>query len=369
MSIDRSVEERLETLGSSSVPEPDQGFAERLDARLRVAHSQELRGSRWPAIRVPALALTAVVVIAVVGAVIANLPRGDEVVMTVASQTEVYYPDDRLEPGTAGLTLPDGARIVVGADGEAVVDGVVLTPGTEAIVVGDRIEVLATTEDDGNDPERGSENDTEPGGSDDQGGVAGTADDSAAPVTDGDSPTDPTTPTSSSTTTAATPTTVPRTSSSGTAPGRTEVDPTTSEPTRTSTTSGPTTSVERSTTVASTTVPATRAETTDGPSTKPSTTTTTAVPTTDSRAITLTANLVGETRLELQWAVPRGLSPLGWRIKAATGDRVATVVVIRGDRARSATLERAALVGKQLFVEAVGRDGVTVAVSNSLTIR
>ena len=328
----------LHELATAEVPPPDPAFVEMLDARLRVAHADARPaggaalglGVRW----LPALAVSTLLAVGLVGAL--ALARGGDsaaVVMTVASDTSVYL-DGTPMPGRAGLELPDGARIVVGPTGEAVVDGVVLSAGSEAVVVDDRVTLVA-------------------------------ADDELA---DRPPPVSVAPPITGSTTTI----TRPEGDRRDDAPTSTalDADRTTTRPTTGD--GGPATSA---TVAPEPTRPTSTRPATTRPSTTPSSVATassgatTATTAPAAGQISLTVTPVGDDRLRLEWAIGPDLAPMGWRVMAGAGDRQAILLVIRSGDARTATLIRAETVGRDLWVEAVDGAGHTLAASEPVAIR
>ncbi|MGI9597723.1 MAG: hypothetical protein ACR2QK_16285 [Acidimicrobiales bacterium] len=368
MTSDSTADDQLQQLAATPGPVPDPTFVDGLDARLRVAHAQQTTRSRPRLALIPILGLAAVLVLGIAGALIIGGSDSTEVVMTVASDTDVYV-DDRPVTASAGLVLPDGARIVVGPDGEAVVAGVVLAPGSEAIVVGDRVTLVVTgSEDRRPDSDRPSTGDPL-----DDGRTRSTVPPASRPSISVSSA-GPALPAGDRTTIGPASTTTERLATTG----RSTSDPIgtdSSAPTPSvgSATTGPTTT--RATAPSSSTPPSDRSTSsrvtrpaTTVPATRPTDRSTTAV-TAPADEITLTATAVGDKRLRLDWVVGRDISPRGWRVRAKRGDRVSTVLVIRGGEARSATVERSLVSGLSVWVEALDRSGRVVAASEALPIR
>ena len=340
MTTDDAVEQLLDRLGSSAGPAIDPQFADRLDAALRethVARTSRHERSVW----VPVAAALAGVAALVVGVLLAAaiFTAGDlsGAVLTAADDTTIVEPGEAASPGRPGQRLPDGTRIIVGPSGEAVVDGVVLGPGAEAVITDGRLEVVVPT---GSDPPTGAPSTgrpaSEPGGS--------TAPVDARPATDRDPVTDrnpgddgpgdgdgvdgpgdsdrPTTPPPTGSTT-------------------TVRDPSTSRTDAPSTTRG-----ESSTTTA------TAPERTRSSSTQPDTTPANP-PTTDASAPTtrpgaptldLATAIVPPGRVRLDWVIEglgsEGATLAGFRLEADDGERISTVVLIRSPSTRTATIER-----------------------------
>lgn len=324
---DDDLTDRLRRIGSEPGPPPDQAFADGLDSRLRVLHAERAGGSTRPAFPtwLPLATVAAAVLVVAVGVSLLRSSPPAEVVMTVASDTDIYLPGDETTPGVAGLVLPDGARIVVGPEGEAVVDGVVLASGTEAIVVGDHIAVVATDE----ERSAGIQPSTAPSSTEGRSTSSTTTIESdRPPVTDR--------PATTATSTSAPPSTA--TSAPSTRP------PTTSSTVTSSTPSSRPTTVTTTSSVSPTTEPPTQ-------------------------PIALTASAIGDTRVRLDWVLERGDEPAGWRVRAAAGDRVVTIVALRDGAARSTTIERLTIAEVTVWVEALGTEGRVLGHSNRIQFR
>lgn len=346
MTDEHDLTDQLDRLGASQTPPVDPAFADRLEAQLRVRHAEQVsigtgRSPWWR----PLAGLAGVLGVVVLAAVSLTLLRPDEsvVVMTAAAATDVVLPGETATPGAAGLELPDGTRIVVAAGGEAVVGGVVLGPGSEALVVGGRIEVLGA-------PDR----ETDPG---DAGPTTSTPVVSVAPTTASDRPADDGGATGGSTDGDGardpvgdpTTTTAPPTDSSSTT--ETTAGP---EPDR-----EPTTSTNRATTTTSASAPS-RPSTTVGRTTT-STTVSTTAPTSTRPAVDpsleLTVEATTPDRLVLTWELAGTDDPGSWRIEAQRGDRVVTLVVLRDGSARTTTVARIDARGVGFRVVAVDERG------------
>lgn len=335
MNSDDDLETTLAQLGADDGPPADPGFANRLDAALRAAHSEQARDRRQRPVWVPVTAGLSALAAVVVGGLIwlvafAGDPAAD-VVMTAAVDTEVVLPGEAASAGEAGLSLPDGTRIVVGPEGEAVVDGVVLGPGTEAIINDGGLDVIG--------PARSAPPD--------RGGVV--------PET-------------------SEPTSIPPTMSTTGPDAADGSDRETSSSTQRSTS----TTNERPTTSAPTTTTTRRPEPTDGSratttqtsSTRPTTTTATTATTTATTdpaplSIALSATPVPRSRIRLDWIVEGGPDPAGFRVEATEADRTSTILLIRSSGARSTTIERLP-PGVSYRVIAVTEDGTTLQSSNSV---
>ncbi|MGI9612183.1 MAG: hypothetical protein ACR2QO_04685 [Acidimicrobiales bacterium] len=333
MTGDDNLETTLTRLGADDGPPADPAFANRLDAVLRAAHSAQLHDDHRRSVWVPVTAGVSALAAMVVGALIWLVAfAGDpaaEVVMTAAFDTQVIIPGEAASTGEAGLLLPDGTRIVVGLDGEAVVDGVVLGPGAEAVIDDGRVVIgparSAPTDRRGVVPETSQATSLR--------SMASTTVPNADDDSDGD--------TSSST----------RRPTSSTGDG-----PATSAPTTATQPPEPT--------------DGSRATSTQTSSTRP-TTTTAAAPTTTATtdraplSITLTAMAVPRSRIRLDWITEGAPDLAAFRVEAAAGDRTSTIVVIRSSGARSTTIERLP-PGASYRVVAIAEDGTTLQSSNSV---
>ncbi|MEL7156098.1 MAG: hypothetical protein AAFN30_05805 [Actinomycetota bacterium] len=332
MSNDQELRSHLEGLGRQSGPAVDPSFADGLDAQLRVARADQhgaVRGRVWWLAPLVGVAAAALVVVALF---LGPRPPELEVVMTAAADTQVIVPGGVSSPAVAGQRLPDGTRIMVGPDGEAVVDGVVLGPGSTAVVVGDRLDVLIAAPAAGGAAPAGEgpadEGTQAPGGETDRAETDGGTD------VDRDGAREPD------------PSTVPPTSEvDGTTPRPTSTPPPTTAPGATSTTSPST-----STTRASTSAPGS----TDDPPTSTAT---------DPAALVLRVTPARDGRLRLTWTAAPDLPTAGWRVSTGRGDRVATLVVIRSADARSTTIEQQLDPEAVLWVEALDGEGGVLATS------
>ncbi|MCP3912619.1 MAG: hypothetical protein GY929_21650 [Actinomycetia bacterium] len=336
------LESTLTQLGADDGPPVDPVFANRLDTSLRTAHLEQLtqprRRSIWAPVSAGVSAVAAIIVGVVIWSVAFTGGSATEVVMTAAADTNVVLPGEDVTAGSPGLHLPDGTRILVGPDGEAVVDGVVLGPGAEAVVNDGHLEVVDPADPALPDlaaPGPSVPSDESPPGPSTSSSAASPSEpgSTAAPfVTDASNSGGGDDSGGRSTTLPPTSTTVDERTSLGTA---TSLAPTTPSP------SNPTTVA---------TAPSTSTTTTPPTVTTPVTTASTIVTTTPGRpSIELTATAVPLGRVRLDWVVS-GIadgaggvdSPAGFRIEALAGDRTSTVVVIRSGAARTATIERLA---------------------------
>lgn len=313
MSNDDELTETLIRIGQGTTPPPDPAFADRLDAHLRTVHVEQAsgRGPRpaWVPSLVGLVGLAGVVIVAVLGL---SLTGGEPpvVVMTAAEGTDVVLPGELAAPGTAGQRLPDGTRIVVGSEGEAVVGGVILGPGAEAIVVGDRLEVVGGEGTDVAPPTTPPTLRPAPSDAPTTDSATGRSDTSGSPTTAPErEPADRQT--------SVPETDGPVTSPPPSRPGGDDPDTTPSPPSsRPAQTTGPPTTVS---------TPGT-ASTTTRPRPEPS--------------IDLTVDAAGSDRIVLSWVLDDANHPARWRIEAVAGDRVATLAVLRDGTARTATVAR-----------------------------
>lgn len=337
MTGDDNLDTTLTQLGAADGPPADPAFADRLDAALRTAHSAQVGERNQRSVWVPVTAAVSALAAVVVGASIWLVAfAGDpaaEVVMTAAVDTEVVLPGETVSAGEAGLSLPDGTRIVVGPEGEAVVDGVVLGPGAEAIVNDGRLDVTGPARAAPIDPSADQPEAGDP--------TSGTA---AGPRS----------------------TTVPEADDGSGGGTSSSIRPSTSTSDERPTTSTPTTA----TTQRPRPTDDSRVSTTQTSSTQPTTTTATTPTTTITTdpaplSIELAATSVPRSRIRLDWMVEGGPAPAGFRVEATVGDRTSTIVSIRSSGARSTTIERMPS-GVSYRVVAVAEDGATLQTSNSV---
>lgn len=138
------LEHRLEQWGSAPQPPVDGAFANRLDLDLRELRHLPSRERAQRPVWQPAMLALAAAVLVVAGVFAVSRDGDDEIalVMGPTTQTEVVLPGGEVVPGEAGLALPDGTRITVGDNGSTVIADVVLAPGTEAVIVDNRLEIL-----------------------------------------------------------------------------------------------------------------------------------------------------------------------------------------------------------------------------------
>ena len=185
----------LDALGSSHVAAPDPAVLDATEARLRSVHALITDAAPTPTMATRSPARRAIVGSALagalaLGALVAFAVTRDDATTTLALEVTaadhayIILPDGSRIPATAGVTVPNGARLVVDADGSVTIDGVVIGPGETAVIIDGKVSL-----DNGNDPDRpnaSSPNDpttgaTEPPGGDPdrdpddpQGGGSGT---------------------------------------------------------------------------------------------------------------------------------------------------------------------------------------------------
>jgi hypothetical protein len=354
MRPDDDLDSTLTRIGADAGPPIDPVFANRLDGALRVAHAEQLTERDRRSIWIPVTAGLSAVGALIVGVMIlvasVNGAANDEVVMTAATGTDVVIPGELVMDGTPGLRLPDGTRISVGPNGEAVVDGVVLGPGAEAVVIGGRLEVVDVDPVDSADADRASP----PSPSLTTAPPVTSRPDDAAPGTDP--------PTNGSTTSSI---------------GRPDTDAARSDgagddgvPGRSTTVPATSTTGDRQTTSPTGATSSTRpgSNSTTAPTSSTVVSTTTAAPRPASLVVTATALPRG--RVLLEWMVHNldpAAGPLaGFRVEAAVGDRVSTLVVIRSPSARSATIERLAATDATFRIEAIDNVGHVLLASEAV---
>lgn len=309
------VQRRLEQWGNDEQPSVDGAFANRLDAQLRVQH-RDASDARRPIWQPAILALAALLV--VVGGVFAftRSDTDDLVVMAAATQTEVELPGGEIVAGAAGLELPDGTIISVGADGSAVIAGVVLEADTRAVIVDGQLEIQTRSDA------------IDAGGTQPSSTVAPT---STRPA-DGASTTAP-------------PSTRPTTSSTG----------------------ATTTTTSRRSTTTAVTAPQTATTQTSAPRTTETRTTDGPPPTTAPDPVVTLDWVERDGRIRLTWTYVGPDTLAGWHITVSAGDRVRTLAVLRDPAARAITVER--LDGAATYrVAARDGDGQVIAESNAVVV-
>ncbi len=363
---DRGVPtEDLERLGAEPGPSIDPAFANRLETDLRMAMvdrpAPRVRPWWQPVLVGVAVVLTLVTGGAAIRALSTSLST--ELVMSAARDTEVILPDGASADGVPGLELPDGTRISVGADGSAVIDGVVLAPGSEAVVVAGRLELLAA-----DDAERPT---SSPDGS-----TTTAVDDTTAASRSTTIPSDRSDETPLPSSTTADPSDAEQTDSDRTSQNpdpEPDSDPNPdSNPDRTdstgATTTVPTTAVDPApTTAPATTSPSTRPPTSSSTSTGRATTEPPPPTTVEAGlSVALQIEAVGDARLRLDWTLAgRGPDVLGYEVQVLSGRRLRTILVLRDGAATTATVELLAdQVGYR--VRAIGAGGAVLATSRTV---
>lgn len=329
---DDDLQQRLDALGRRDTPMVDPTFADGLESDLRAMAAAPARPSLLAVLLRPSVVVVALAVLAGV-AFFLSRPDDAGLEFAAAEGTSVSIPGSpELSAGVVGQSIPDGTRITVGPEGSATVGGVILDPGTVAIVVNGVVEVIELP------PTRGPD----------------APDTTVAPTEDSPAPT---------TSTAST-TTAPTTE------GPTTLAPTDREPTATDAT----TEATASTAAAPTTTEADGAPTTSTsspPSTTESSTTTSAPTTTTVPArepiaptITLSINVGENGRALLEWAVDGDTDEIaGWVVRRGRGDDAMPAAVIRRPEARR---QRVDLPDRNVAWMVVARntDGEVIARSN-----
>ena len=143
-------DDALEALGRVPVVPPDDGFADRLEQRLRAEHGRRpprAEGEAPPVRRVAARALAAAAAaVLVVGLAVSLASDRDdkriEVRLASAEATTLVLPDGTVVEARAGMVLVDGTLVITSASGSARVDGVALPPDRVAVVEDGRLRLL-----------------------------------------------------------------------------------------------------------------------------------------------------------------------------------------------------------------------------------
>jgi len=134
---DDELHEELRALGSGEQPEPDATFADALEERLRLLHGT-VDGVSAPSIPTRRRALwgvAAAVVIAVAfAATITQRVSEPATRLTSAIDTSLVLPDGSIVAAVAGTDLPEGALLITGPRGSAVVGGVSIPGNSQAII-------------------------------------------------------------------------------------------------------------------------------------------------------------------------------------------------------------------------------------------
>ena len=326
---DDDLHRRLEALGRRETPMVDPAFADGLEANLRAMAATPARPSLLARVLRPSVVVAALAVLAGV-AFFVSRPEDAGLEFAAAEGTSVSIPGSaELSAGVVGQPIPDGTRITVGPDGSATVGGVILDPGTVAIVVNGVVEVVelppATTV------------------------PPGATSTTAAPVEE-----------PAESTTAAAPTTAAPTTEPPTTVAPDDGESTTTEATA-STAAAPTTT-EADAAATTTTAPSTTVE----PSTTTSAPTTTTVPAREPIAPTITLSIsVGENgRALLEWTVDGDTDEIaGWVVRRGRGNDAMPAAVIRRPEARR---QRVDLPDRNVAWTVVARnaDGEVIARSN-----
>lgn len=312
--------ERLEVMANEAQPSPDPAFANRLETDLRLMMAERSAPARRPWWQ-PAMALASVALVVIIGWLALASSNGEPVVVNAASDTELILPDGDSIVGTVGAELPDGTRISVGADGSAIIGGVVLDAGSEALVLDGRVVVIEP-------PPRGLPPATTAVPSSDRPSSSLSTTSSSGPS---DSPTSTDASRASSPASPGPPTSRPPSTDSGPSTTETTAD-------RSSTTS--TTSTSRSSTSATTTI--------------------------GELVIDLEVTEDGPSRWSLVWTVTGDRPGIaGWDVEVVDGDRVRVIATLRGASVRSVSVERPDIEVSYRVV-ARNADGAAVATSGTV---
>ncbi len=134
---DDELQEALGALGSSDVPEPDPTFADALEERLRRTHGTG-HGVPVPSVPGPRRALVAVaaavLLVVALGTALVQRSDGSTTRLTAATDTSVVLPDGSIIAAVDGAELPDGALVITGPEGSAVIDDVRIPENSQAII-------------------------------------------------------------------------------------------------------------------------------------------------------------------------------------------------------------------------------------------
>ena len=302
------LQRRLDEWGTSATPPVDGAFANRLEADLRMSATEGGAATRpwWTMLLRPSFVAVALLVVGGIAGTLLLDSEADGVVM-VASEggtVSVSVPGSPTTVvGAAGLDLPDGTEVRVGPGGTAIIDGVVLTPGSIARIDDGALELIEIDARDLVDPATTST----------------TAVDTAPTTVDPPATTSP-------------PTTVSPTSR----PGPTVVDSDTTDRPGTSdtpTTVGPD---EPSTTVPDTTVapdPDRTTTTTEAPNT------TTTVASDQPIPVRLAVSEPIRRQVNLVWGTEPTDRVAGWIVLERRGDTVRRVAIVRNANANRLRVE------------------------------
>lgn len=135
---DDELEERLESMSTRPTPPVDPGFGNRLESELRrqFAEPATRRGSIMDVLFRPGVVVGMAAAVIAVVLIVAQRDTPVDLVMGSAEGTSISIPgQSETIDGVAGLSLPEGSRIVVAPEGSAVVADVVLDGGTTARIV------------------------------------------------------------------------------------------------------------------------------------------------------------------------------------------------------------------------------------------
>ncbi len=155
------IRRALDALGTSDVAAPDLTALDATEARLRSVHAHmaaspsapTTTGARFAARR--AIVGSALASALALGALLAfAMTRNDTTTtlaleVTAAEHAYIILPDGSRIPATAGVAVPNGARLVVDEDGSVTIDGVVIGPGETGTVIDGKVSI----DDDASDPD------------------------------------------------------------------------------------------------------------------------------------------------------------------------------------------------------------------------
>ena len=139
------LEERLESISTRPTPPVDPGFGNRLESELRrrFAEPATRRGSIMDVLFRPGVVVGMAAAVIAVVLIVAQRDIPVDLVMDSAEGTSISIPgQSETIDGVAGLSLPEGSRIVVAPEGSAVVADVVLDGGTTAEIVDGQLELV-----------------------------------------------------------------------------------------------------------------------------------------------------------------------------------------------------------------------------------
>jgi hypothetical protein len=323
------LQRRLDALANEATPSVDPVFADRLDSHLRSLAAEPVPTPFLQRLLRPSVLVVAAMAIAGAVFLVTRTAEPTQLEFAAATGTSVSIPGDiAVTDGAQGLLLPEGTRITVGPDGSAEVGGVILEPGTVAVVVNGVVEVV----------ELAPVQTVQP--------VPTTA--PAAPTTET---------TASETTVAPTTTTEPTASTDADADAVVEPDDgaattTTSTPVAPTTSTTTTTQTPETTTTAAptTTVPPEPTEPPSGERVQPSI------------ALTITEGQNGQA--VLTWTIePTDVEVAGWVVRRGRGENSEVAAVLRRPEVRR---QRVAVPDRNVAWQLVARDadGELIARSN-----